>query len=204
MSNFEDSYHLLFPASYEPGLVMLAPDRDTAARPYLSYELPPGKPLRFSNGFNDRLPSPAQERVDDMLFAARTFGVRERVRELIEDFAIEGLQFYPMIFTDARGHEHTDYWYINLYRERDFLDLNVSQMLEPPSTPSERVYVTRFAFDANAMASATDESRLIFQLQGVLNMNFFVHDRILGLLAQANVTGYRAFQVASFTEGMQY
>jgi hypothetical protein len=200
----ELSYHLLFPSSYEPGLVMLSPDQATADRPYLARELLPGPPLRFTNGFGDRLPGPGHECIDEMLVAALTFGVRDRVRELIEGFAIEGLQFYPMVFVDARGREHPDYWYMNLHGERDFLDLNASQVLEPPSRPGDRVYVTRYVLDAPKMETVAEESRLIFRLQGVLNMNFFVHDRILALLEQHGVTGYRAFRVGTFDEGMQY
>jgi hypothetical protein len=225
MSTFERSYHLLFSSWEGPGLVMLKPDRETAKRVYLGYPLPPGKPLRFSNGFSDRLSDPSQERIDDMLSEANSFGVREHVRALVERFDIEGLQFYPMIFTDSRGREHTDYWYMNLYNERSFLDLGASQVRPDVQEEDDEeddedddeedvggdddeddndVMVVKYAFDAKAMADVPEESRLIFQLKGVLNPNFFIHDRILELLNQAKVTGYRAFRVSDFTEGMQF
>ncbi|SEB04699.1 imm11 family protein [Rubrimonas cliftonensis] len=204
MTGIASEYSLLFP-SFTPGMVMLAPDRDTSARHYLSHHLAPGRPLRFSNGFADQLETGMQERLDDMLFDGKTFGVRDRVRELIEPFAIEGLQFHPMIFDAANGGRHDDYWYANLHLERPWLDRNASELMPGRSSdPSaRRVFVLRYRLDETALAATPRESRLIFRLEGVRNANFFVHTELVARLRSARVTGFRAFPVLEFREGMQ-
>lgn len=204
---FEDQYYLLFP-SFTPGVVILSPDEHTASRPYLSRPLVPGKPLRFSNGFADRLPSPDAERIDDLLSDATTFGVSERVRERLERFDIEGVQFYPMIFVDARGHDHPGYYYVNVYREQPFLDRSAATVMpgseDEDDEEDDDILLSTYAFDAEAMAGVSEENRLIFILKGVDNANFIVHQRVLDELVALGATGYRPFRVSEFREGMQH
>ncbi len=201
--SFEYEYHLIFP-SMELGVVVLQPDEWTSSRPYLTDALIPGKPLRFVNGFADSLLSPKSERVEDMLFDGKTYGVRNKVRDLLERYEIAGLQFYPMIFQDTLGTEHLDYFYANLYIEQPFLDRTASRIL-PTSRGrnAPRVFLLKYAFDEAKMRGVPEEARLVFRLEGVRNANFIVHQRILASLVSAGVTGFRAFRVADFTEGMQ-
>lgn len=173
-------------------------------RPYEFEVLKPGKPLRFYNAYSDELSSPNQERIEDILYDGENFGVRDRVRELIEPFDIAHLHFYSIMFVDATGREHTDYWYMQLIEDSPFLDRRASKLMKGSDTgPDDDLDVLRYAFNGKAMAKVPEESRLVFRVAGASNSNLFVHDRILGLLSQAKVTGYRAYRVSDFREGMQ-
>lgn len=202
--HLEFEYSLLFP-DLSPGAVMLMPDDHTSARRYLTEPLVPGKPLRFTNGFDDMLPSPDMERVEDMLFDGMTFAVRDKVQEVLERQEHPGLQLYPMIFTDSLDQMHSDYYYLNLYGERDFLDLELSELMPPleDSEPDDPVMVLRYRFDQAKIASVPKEERLIFRLKDVLNASFMVHHELLSELEAVRASGYRAFRVADFREGMQ-
>jgi hypothetical protein len=200
----EDQYYFLYP-EFTPGMVILQPDEATSRRHYLSAALPPGKPLRFLNGFADRVAEAGGlERIDDLLYQSKTFAFRDHLREKIEAFDIADLQFYPMVFTDSKGVDHRDYWFANVYDERPFLDEGKSDLMPGQDTSDEDLIVVRYAFNRLAMSKVAEEQRLIFRLARAGNCGLVFHQRIADILAAENATGYRAFRVSEFTEGEQY
>jgi hypothetical protein len=206
MSAIETEYFLLFPR-YESLGFLLEPDEWTSSRPLLSRALPPGRPLRFLNGYADDLPDPALEVPLDLLFDSVTFAVTDRIRAALEGFEIAGLQFFPAVIVDSLGVEHRDYWYMNVHEQRPWLDRARARMLMPdgvPPGPDDLAYVTRYALDEPAMRAVPEEARLVFMLDGVMTAAFFVHARIVGILDSLGATGFRAFSVASFNHGDQY
>lgn len=204
MSALASEYYLLFPASLEDGAVVLQADDATARRHHLSEKLIPGKPLGFVNGFASTIVEGVEERIDDMLSAGMSFGVRDCVRELIEPLAIGGLQFYPMIFTDSGGQRHFDYYFMNFYEHRPFIDFGKSELLEGTSEGDENILVVRYAFDEEAMRAVEQKDRLMFIAADTLNGGVFAHASVVSKLQKAEVTGFRAIPVSEFEEGMQY
>jgi hypothetical protein len=203
MTAFEDVYHLIFPDP-APGAVILEAKESTAKRPYNAFELVPGKPLAFKNGFakeDDARGVP--ERLTDIVFDGVSFAVRDALKEQLSALPIDGLQFYPMTYLSRSGLLHTDYWYANLFKEQPFLDRERSSFIpDPEGEEDERPWALRFALDSRAMASVTEDARLIFRLDGVMNAYLFVHDRILALLR--DTPGWVSFRVSEFHEGMQH
>lgn len=198
-------YSLLFP-DFSTGAVVLTPDAHTSRRHHLTEALVPGKPLKFENGVADVLPTPGAERIEDMLSDGVTFGVRDHVRDIIERHEHPGLQVYPMVFTDATGMAHRDYSYLNLYGERDFLDRQRSNFIAraEPDDPDDADFVLEYKLDVAALGAVPLGERLIFRLKRVMNPNVFVHQSLLEQFEAARITGYRAFRVAEFREGMQH
>lgn len=203
MSAIDNDYYLLYPVFHDEGMVFLKPDDATARRHYLSEELNSGKPLIFENGFADRLEDPSDEKIEDFLGAGLTFGVHDRVREVIEPMGLEGVQFYPMIFRDSAGKDHYDWYFLNIFEMRPFLDRKASMLLPQTALDAKRVVVMKFSLDAEAIAAAPEAQRHMFLLDGVLNGTVVVHASVFSKLEAAGISGYQAFKLPEFQAGMQ-
>lgn len=199
----ERQYYLIYPRLV-PGVVLLQPTEATETRADLSGPLPPGKPLEFVNDEQDEPGAKGiKERLGDVLFDPQSFALKNHLREQIEEFEISGLQFYPMVYRDLSGVRHKDYWYANLFIEQPFLDLKRSELMDDDEPDPESIYVLKYAFNEKVMRGVPEEARLIFALSGVMNPGIFVHQRILGILRDSKATGYEAFRVSEFEDGME-
>lgn len=206
MKRIEEQYFFLHPQRGE--VLFIAPDQATDARPYLGAELLPGPPLRFLDAqANDPNAEPEPRAITDVLHGPGVIAFHNRLRLRLEEFELVGMRFYPMVLEDAGGNKHNEYWLLNVFEEQPFVDLKKSELLdeEDPDDPEDDgVVVLQFAFDERAMKAVPEDKRLVFRPAHVMNAALVFHERIVNMLHQENATGFRAFRVSEFHEGMQF
>jgi hypothetical protein len=201
----EQQYFFLFPSAANS--VFLKPDEVTAGRPLLGMELLPGPPLRFVDAVTD-FPNAVEgtREITDVLHGPGMVAVRDHLRLRLENFDLPGTQFYPMVLDDAEGCAHGDFWLLHVFEERPFVDMTKSELLEgedPDDPDDDGVMVLRFALDEREMERVPEEHRLIFRPAHVLNVPLFFHERIIKLLRAEKATGFRAFRVSEYEDGME-
>jgi len=200
----DDQYYLIFAEDDDDDAVYLMPDEHTAERKFRIQPLLPGRPLVFKNGFPESYASGEKEKLTDIMFEGKNVMVTDRVYQLLIQYETIGADYYPAMYRDISGNLHEGYWYVKFLEALNVCDMKRSTYDDEfnDEETGEPILDT-FALDPTKLAAIPEEHRLIFELGGIQNPCFLVHERLKTKLQAMNVTGVVYFLVRDFKEGMQ-
>ncbi len=206
MTDYDKLYYIAVQENL-PGTIALKPDKETSDRFFESARQQPGRPFHFSNGFRDEMAAAGiRERITDVLFSGPDFMVKERIYQLIADFEIRGLQYYPAVYESDLGQLH-DYWFLIFEgtEGRDWYDRQRSVIedeedLEEDDDP----FIEGYALDAQRLSEIPEEERLMFNMTGVMTPQVFVHQRIVDVFLMNQASGIRFIRVCDYEDGMEF
>lgn len=205
MTEFNEEYYIAIEVE-SPVYPTLIPQASTADRPYGRKELGNGPPLMFFDGFKDEyIASGIKETVCDVLFEGSDLIVSSKLKEEIEQYNIDNLQFYPVIYKGNDGTWYDSFWFLNFYKDWGCWDraLSVYKSFDE-SDPYDYAKVKKYSLDQKVISSVVEEKRLMFKIGRSMEQYIFIHKKIAKLLLLHQIPSLRLFKVSDFIEGMQY
>ena len=132
MEGLDDSYYVITSdGSKFDGVTDAVGDDETRQLKYGSRYLEPGRPMYFHNPeANDWVRAGIKESFGDIIFSSPNFIIKKKVRDRLLKYNIQGVQYYPAVYTDIHGNSHNDYFFVNIYDKKDWCYIERSQLDE--------------------------------------------------------------------------
>ncbi len=206
MTDFNEEYFIIL-ENDKPCYPTLAAKGSTSDRPYGRRELSRGgPPLMFIDGFRDEhLRDGVREVLTDVLFDGANMVVTSKIKNGLEQFDIDGLQYYPAIYIDNAGTWHEDYWYLNFYKRIDCWDRKLSAYDSDfdESDPHNFADVDKYSLDADKLAKIPEKKRIMFKMGRSTGQYIFAHKKVAKFLLLEQIPSMKLFKVSEFEEGDQ-
>jgi hypothetical protein len=208
--HLEEEYYIITGVNSEEAVDLIA-DKQTHKLNYGFEYLISGRPLFFTNADKDRNRSDGlneygvKEKIANIMFRSSEFIVSTQIRDLLIKFDITAVQYFPAIFVDVDDNYH-DYWFVNVYEEFDWCDIDRSVLDEfadeeiALGSPPE---AEKIALNFHEMLQIEEEKRLIFKIGNISNNKIYIHKKIKDILEPIvgdNVRFYRVDQYKAFME----
>ncbi|MFC3679362.1 imm11 family protein [Bacterioplanoides pacificum] len=204
MTTYEDQYYLVN-KKYDENTLYLKPTKNTAKRDFHLKKIPHGEePLFFENAYkeNDKKNGISRPLRKAMMWSTDLL-VDGKIKEDLEQYDINGLQLYPAVVIDDNGDYHEDYWFFNIYKELDALDINQSEIDD--YSPSNKYHdVEKFKLKADILDQIKEENRLIFIMPNTDLMTIIAHQKIVDIFNKHDVDSVVFHKMSEWYAGKQF
>jgi len=200
MTKFEDEYYILCPDySQQSTYNIIKADQATSKRRFHYRELiSGGKPAFFESKDNTWV----TKSLSLLLFVMPSIVIHKDLTTQIDERSIFGGKYFPAVYVDESGEYLENYYLLNIFNKLDCWCRANSEyeQQEPDDTP----HVIKYKLDQNTLEKIDENERLIFKMGGVDLPKIFVHRKIIAILKEAQVRGFKAIKVADYELGMEF
>lgn len=184
MHSFDGQYYFIC-FHDDDRLPILAPDMDTAAKPFMSQRLPTGqKPLIFYNSslnWQKQYGITPTNTPPDILFHGADVIVKGDARDKLLGHNIPGLAMHMAIFIDHNDDWHEDYWHLTFTEMFDCWDRKHSKYDHDPEQFADSINVYTYSLDDDVLKSTPIEKRRLFKMGNTSAGMIVVHQSIADL-----------------------
>jgi hypothetical protein len=204
MEGLDNNYFIISNDGFKfDGVVSAVGDVDTKKLKYGSRYLQAGRPMFFHNPeAADWLRKGIKEEIGDLIFQSSNFMISKEIRNKLLKYDIQGVQYYPAVYTDIEGNTHYDYYFVNIYDRKDWCYLERSQLddlAEEAIADGDEPGVETIVLDFHKMLQVPEEERLIFAMSNIDLGKIFIHQKIKDIFEQFNLVDTRFFRVDKWT-----
>jgi hypothetical protein len=183
MSAFDKDYYIILSPD-DDSIPTLAPDVDTAKKPFTYAVLPlGGKPLIFENGALDWQLEHDVTPMDpppNILFYGSNLIVCDEISDKLWNLEIPNLAIQAAIYIDHKKKWYENYWFLTFTAEFDCWDREHSKHhSEPISDTDPPMYeVSKYSLNERLLEKTPLSERLLFKMGGTTAGEKFVHKSI--------------------------
>ncbi len=207
MTDYNDQYYVSLIPEGDEVLFPKLHKRSARSRYRIQkYDISQG-PLFFENCWReeDRKMGVKRDPLPDILVEGSELIIPPVLKEYLQKFPIDGMQFVHSIYIDDYDKWHENRWAINFYQRIAALDVDNCKIEWEFSNPTQNEYtVERFSLSRKVLDEIPEESRLVFKIGQSRKSYVMVHERVKDFIEQAGFTGLRLIKVSEFEEGRQF
>jgi len=199
MEGLDDSYYIISRDGSREGVTFAAGDAETKELRYGTEYLPAGRAMFFHNtNAEDFRREGIKENIGDIIFNGANFIIKNKIRDQLLKYPIQGVQYYPAVYTDIDGNNHYDYFFVNIYEDKDWCYIERSQLdhrgqkrLDRGDEPG----VESIVLDFHKMLLVPEDERLIFRMGNIDMGEIIIHKKVKDIFEQFNLVDTRFFRV---------
>jgi len=199
MEGLDDSYYVMSVDGTQEDYIFAAGDAETKALRYGTEYLPAGRAMFFHNtDAEDLRHEGIKENIGDIIFNGSNFLIKKEIRDKLLKYPIQGVQYYPAVYTDIEGNNHFDYFFVNIYEDQDWCYIERSQLdhrgqkrLDRGDEPG----VESIVLDFHKMLLVPEDERLIFSMGNIDMGKPIIHKKVKDIFEQFNLVDTRFFRV---------
>jgi len=206
MEGLDDSYYVISSDGSKPeGTIYAAGDTETKNLKYGTRYLPAGRAMFFHNAnAQDWIKMGVKENIGDIIFHGYQFMIKKEIRDQLLRYPMQGVQYYPAVYTDIEGNNHYDYFFVNIYDKKDWCYIERSQLdqwAQESIDDGDKPGVETIVLDFHKMLLVPEDERLMFRM-GNINMGEpIIHQKVKDIFEQFNLVDTRFFRVDEWEEG---
>jgi len=205
MEGLDDSYYIISSDGSKEGVIFAVGDAETHALRYGSQYLEAGRAMFFRNTHaEDWRRKGIKENIGDIIFHGYDFMIKKEIRDQLLKYPIQGVQYYPAVYTDIEGNNHYDYFFVNIYEDKDWCYIERSQLdhrgqkrLDRGDEPG----VESIVLDFHKMLLVPEDERLMFRMGNIDMGEPIIHKKIKDIFEQFNLVDTRFFRVDEWEDG---
>ena len=206
MNGVDDCYYIISSdGSKLDGTLYATGDVETKNLKYGSRYLQPGRPMFFHNAnAEDWKRIGKKEVIGDIIFHGYQFMIKKTVRDRLLKYNIQGVQYYPAVYTDMQGNSHNDYFFVNMYDKKDWCYIERSQLdhrgqkrLDRGDEPG----VESIVLDFHKMLQIPEDERLMFRMSNIDMGEPIIHQKVKDIFEEFNLVDTRFFRVDQWEDG---
>ena len=204
MEGLDDSYYIMSrDGSKHEGVIYAVGDKQTKELKFGSRYLETGRPMFFHNTHaSDWLAKNIKETLGDIIFHGSHFLIKKNVRDRLLKYNIQGVQYYPAVYTDIQGNSHTDYFFVNIYDKKDWCYIERSQLDElgqEAIDDGDEPGVETIVLDFHKMLLIPEDERLMFRMSNIDMGKPIIHQKVKDIFEEFNLIDTRFFRVDQWT-----
>ncbi|MEM5529942.1 hypothetical protein WN093_14065 [Gammaproteobacteria bacterium AS21] len=206
MEGLDDSYYIISrDGSKHEGVIFAVGDAETHAVKYGTRYLEAGRAMFFRNTHaEDWRRKGIEENVGDIIFHGSHLIIKKKIRDQLLKYPMQGVQYYPAVYTDIDGNNHYDYFFVNIYEDQDWCYIERSQLdhrgqkrLDRGDEPG----VESIVLDFHKMLLVPEDERLIFSMGNIDMGKPIIHKKVKDIFEQFNLVDTRFFRVDEWEDG---
>ncbi len=211
-TNLESEYYIITGLMTEEAINLKSDQKNRELRAGTEY-INHGRPLFYSNAFEDENRTDGlneygkKEIIKNIMFKGSSFIIDDHIKDILINFNVNAVQYYPAIYTDLQGNYHEYYWFVNVYEKFDWCDLDRSILDEfsdeeiALGSPPE---AEKIALNFHKMLLVPEEERLIFKISNIANNYVYIHKKIKDILEPLVGDGARFYRVDQYEAYMEF
>jgi hypothetical protein len=199
MEGLDDSYYVMSVDGTRENYIFAVGDDETHALKYGTRHLEAGRAMFFHNSdAEDWRRKGIEENIGDIVFHGPDLIIKKKIRDQLLKYPIQGVQYYPAVYTDIEGNNHFDYFFVNIYEDQDWCYIERSQLdhrgqkrLDRGDEPG----VESIVLDFHKMLLVPEDERLIFSMGNIDMGKPIIHKKVKDIFEQFNLVDTRFFRV---------
>jgi len=205
MEGLDDSYYVISRDGTKNDSIYASGDAETKALKYGTRYLEAGRAMFFHNtSAEDFRREGIKENIGDIIFQGSHLIIKKKIRDQLLKYPIQGVQYYPAVYTDIDGNNHYDYFFVNIYDKKDWCYIEHSQLdhrgqkrLDRGDKPG----VESIVLDFHKMLLVPEDERLMFRMGNIDMGKPIIHKKVKDIFEQFNLVDTRFFRVDEWEDG---
>jgi len=205
MEGLDDSYYVMSVDGTRENYIFAVGDDETHALKYGTRHLEAGRAMFFHNSdAEDWRRKGIKENIGDIIFHGYQFMIKKEIRDKLLKYPMQGVQYYPAVYTDIEGNNHYDYFFVNIYDKKGWCYIERSQLdqwAQESIDDGDKPGVESIVLDFHKMLLVPEDERLMFRMGNIDMGEPIIHKKVKDIFEQFNLVDTRFFRVDEWEDG---